>query len=163
MTNVNTRGPSRHRHWAVWKREETIDRRTFLITSAAAATGAALGTAVAAETEGPFGATGVPLPLEHGEGLPLGPLSNSRYPDAHIETLDRRIRPVLQGPVTSSSEGSGNRQEQLADPAPRSVAAKIEQVELDAPDPYEGTGFVRPLAPARPCSTCGPLPSTTAC
>jgi gluconolactonase len=69
-----------------------MDRRTFLITSAAAATGAALGTAVAAETEGPFGATGVPLPLEHGEGLPLGPLSNSRHPDAHIETLDRRFK-----------------------------------------------------------------------
>ena len=33
-----------------------------------------------------------------------------------------------------------------ADPAHRSVAAKIEQVELDAPDPYEGPGFVRPLA-----------------
>jgi len=69
-----------------------MDRRSFLITSAAAATGVALGTSVAAETEGPFGANGVPLPLQHGEALPLGPLPNARIPDAHVETLDPRFK-----------------------------------------------------------------------
>ena len=40
----------------------------------------------------PLGETGVPLPVSAGEALPLGPLSGSRYPDPHIEALDKRFR-----------------------------------------------------------------------
>ena len=55
-----------------------MDRRVFLATSTAAMAAAALKTAYA-ETEGPFGETGVPL--KGTDRLPLGPLPNSRYPD----------------------------------------------------------------------------------
>jgi len=68
-----------------------MNRRAFLAASAATATAATLKVAAAA-TEGPFGETGVGLPLPRGEGLPLGPLPNSRYPDVHIEALDKRFR-----------------------------------------------------------------------
>ena len=61
-----------------------MNRRGFMATSAAIATAATLKVATAA-TEGPFGETGVGLPVPPREQLPLGPLSNSRYPDAHIE------------------------------------------------------------------------------
>ena len=41
----------------------------------------------------PFaGQTGVPLPIEAGSLLPLGPLPGSRYPDQHVESLDKRFR-----------------------------------------------------------------------
>jgi gluconolactonase len=33
-----------------------------------------------------------PLSVPQPEGLPLGPLPNSRYPDSHIESLDRRFK-----------------------------------------------------------------------
>jgi gluconolactonase len=65
-----------------------MDRRSFLAAGAAAATAFTF-KAQAVETEGPFGATGAPL---HGERLPLGPLPNSRYPDTHIESLDKRFK-----------------------------------------------------------------------
>jgi gluconolactonase len=38
------------------------------------------------------GETGVPLPVSAGERLPLGPLPGSRYPDPHIESLDKRFK-----------------------------------------------------------------------
>src|SRR4029077_10044921 len=64
-------------------------RRAFLAASAATATAATLQAANAA-TEGPFGETGVSL--RPSEKLPLGPLPNSRYPDTHIESLDKRFK-----------------------------------------------------------------------
>jgi len=64
-----------------------MDRRKFLATSAAAATVALVEGANAA-TVPPFGETGVPLP---GQPLPLGPLPDTRYPDKHIEVLDKRF------------------------------------------------------------------------
>ena len=63
-----------------------MDRRAFL---AASATAVAV-TAANAATEGPFGESGVPL--RSAERLPLGPLPNSRYPDTHIEILDKRFK-----------------------------------------------------------------------
>ena len=65
-----------------------MDRRNFLTASAAVAT-VAVAKTVAAATEGPFGETGVPLPGS--EPLPLGPLPDTRYPDKHIESLDKRF------------------------------------------------------------------------
>jgi len=59
-----------------------------LAATAAAATTVTLKAAGAA-TEGPFGETGVPL---RPEPLPLGPVPNSRYPDPHIESLDKRFK-----------------------------------------------------------------------
>jgi gluconolactonase len=40
----------------------------------------------------PSAQTGVPLPLSPAERLPLGPLPGSRYPDPHIESLDKRFK-----------------------------------------------------------------------
>lgn len=68
-----------------------MDRRRFLATSAAAATVVAAKVAAAA-TEGPFGETAVPMPVPEGAELPLGPLPDSRYPDKHIESLDKRFK-----------------------------------------------------------------------
>jgi gluconolactonase len=68
-----------------------MDRRAFLAASAATATAVTLKVAAAA-TEGPFGITGAPLPVPQAEKLPLGPLPNSRYPDGHIESLDKRFK-----------------------------------------------------------------------
>jgi gluconolactonase len=62
-----------------------VDRRAFLAAGAAAAGCAG---AASAQTEVPYGVTGVPLPAP---GLPLGPLPDSRYPDPHIESLDKRF------------------------------------------------------------------------
>jgi gluconolactonase len=67
-----------------------MKRRAFLAASAAAATAVTLKVAAAA-TEGPFGATAAPLPVTGSDRLPLGPLPNSRYPDSHIEALDKRF------------------------------------------------------------------------
>jgi gluconolactonase len=67
-----------------------MNRRAFLAASTAAAATAALKVASAAETEGPFGETGVRLKAT--DPLPLGPLPNSRYPDPHIEALDKRFK-----------------------------------------------------------------------
>jgi gluconolactonase len=68
-----------------------MNRRLVLATSAAAATATTLKVAAAA-TEGPFGHTSDPLPVPPMERLPLGPLPNSRYPDVHIESLDKRFK-----------------------------------------------------------------------
>jgi gluconolactonase len=67
-----------------------MDRRAFLKTSAAAGAMLATTQGAIAETEGPAGNTSVPL-HPTGEGrLPLGPLPNSRYPDEHIEVIDKK-------------------------------------------------------------------------
>ena len=69
-----------------------MDRRAFLATSAA--TGAMLATTrgAIAETERPAGETGVVLPASSEARLPLGVLPNTRYPDTHIESLDKRFK-----------------------------------------------------------------------
>jgi hypothetical protein len=56
-----------------------MDRRAFVAASAVTASGLAL-RAAAAATEGPFGATAIPVPAA--QELPLGPLpgSLSRHP-----------------------------------------------------------------------------------
>jgi gluconolactonase len=61
-----------------------MHRRAFITATAAAATVATLKGATAA-TVPPLGTTGVPV--RPGEALPLGPLSGSRYPDPHVESL----------------------------------------------------------------------------
>jgi gluconolactonase len=66
-----------------------MDRRAFLAGSAAAATAATLKTAAAFDVP-PFGETGVPNAAP--EALPLGPLPDTRYPDKHIESLDKRFK-----------------------------------------------------------------------
>ncbi len=66
-----------------------MQRRAFLTASVATATAVTLKAASAA-TEGPFGETGVALAVRPSERLPLGPLSGSRYPDPHIEALDKK-------------------------------------------------------------------------
>ena len=63
-----------------------MNRRTFLATTAAAATAATMKAAPAA-TVTPFGQTAVPL--RSTEPLPLGPLPGGRYPDSHLESLKR--------------------------------------------------------------------------
>jgi gluconolactonase len=68
-----------------------MNRRAFLAATAATATVATIKTASAA-TEGPFGETGDPLPLSAEARLPLGPLPGSRYPDVHVESLDKRFK-----------------------------------------------------------------------
>src|ERR1700755_147001 len=68
-----------------------MDRRTFLTTSAAGAMLASVKGAIA-ETERPGGENGVALPATADARLPLGPLPNTRYPDTHIESLDKRFK-----------------------------------------------------------------------
>ena len=82
-----------------------MHRRAFLAASAATAAVVNLRVAAAA-TEGPFGATAAPLPVPQAEGLPLGPLPNSRYPDSHIESLDERFKgSVYEGAVERVATG----------------------------------------------------------
>lgn len=69
-----------------------MNRRIFLAASTAATTAAVVNSAAAVETEGPYGETGVAMPVPPSARLPLGPLPNTRYPDAHIETLDKRFK-----------------------------------------------------------------------
>src|ERR1700691_5958304 len=67
-----------------------MDRRAFLRTSAAAGAMLATTQGAIAETESIPGNTSVPL-NPTGEGrLPLGPLPNTRYPDEHIEAIDKK-------------------------------------------------------------------------
>lgn len=68
-----------------------MDRRAFLALSTAGAMATTLKGATAA-TEGPFGETGVLVPSSPTARLPLGPLPNTRYPDSHIESLDKRFK-----------------------------------------------------------------------
>src|SRR5215211_7281278 len=68
-----------------------MNRRAFLATTAAAVTMKA----ASAATVTPFGQTGAPTPST--APLPLGPLSGSRYPDSHLESLKKP--PVSFGPT----------------------------------------------------------------
>ena len=68
-----------------------MNRRLFLAASTATATAAALKTAAAA-TEPLLGETGDPLRPTGDLRMPLGPLPGSRYPDPHIEILDKRFK-----------------------------------------------------------------------
>ena len=68
-----------------------MDRRIFLTGAAVAATGAAI-QAAAAASEPLLGASGAPTPTTGELRLPLGPLAGSRYPDVHIESLDKRFK-----------------------------------------------------------------------
>jgi gluconolactonase len=68
-----------------------MDRRAFLALSTAGAMATTLKSATAA-TEGPFGETGVLVPSSPTARLPLGPLPDTRYPDTHIESLDKRFK-----------------------------------------------------------------------
>jgi gluconolactonase len=63
-----------------------MNRRTFLATTAAAAAAATMKAASAA-TVTPFGQTGAATSST--DPLPLGPLSGSRYPDSHLESLKK--------------------------------------------------------------------------
>ena len=67
-----------------------MNRRAFLAASTAAI--AAVPLAASAATEPPTGVTGVELPDVGTLRLPLGPLPGSRYPDPHIEVLDKRFK-----------------------------------------------------------------------
>jgi hypothetical protein len=69
-----------------------MDRRAFLATSAAAGAMLATTRGAIAETERPAGETGVVLPASSEAKLPLGVLPNTRYPDTHIESLDKRFK-----------------------------------------------------------------------
>jgi gluconolactonase len=68
-----------------------MNRRAFLATSAAGGMLATVKGAIA-ETESPPGNTSVPLHASGEDRLPLGPLPNSRYPDGHIESIDKRFK-----------------------------------------------------------------------
>jgi gluconolactonase len=68
-------------------KDRNVNRRTLLKGAAAlAATGATVHAASAA-TVTPTGQTGAPT--RSTEPLPLGPLSGSRYPDSHLESLKK--------------------------------------------------------------------------
>jgi gluconolactonase len=64
-----------------------VNRRNLLRGAAAIATTAVTVKAASAATVTPFGETGVPA--RSTERLPLGPLSGSRYPDSHLESLKK--------------------------------------------------------------------------
>src|SRR6185312_9085105 len=68
----------------------TLNRRRVIKGAAALAATAMTATAASAATERPLGETGVPL--RDSQPLPLGPLPGSRYPDPHIEALDKRFK-----------------------------------------------------------------------
>src|ERR1700735_2247629 len=67
-----------------------MDRRAFLKTSAAAGAMLATTQGAIAETESPPGNTSVPLNPTGAGRLSLGPLTNTRYPDEHIEVIDKK-------------------------------------------------------------------------
>jgi gluconolactonase len=64
-----------------------VNRRNLLRGAAAIAATAVTVKAASAATVTPFGETGVPT--RSTERLPLGPLSGSRYPDSHLESLKK--------------------------------------------------------------------------
>ena len=72
-----------------------MDRRAFLVTTAAAATAATMKAASAA-TVTPFGQTAAPV--RGSEPLPLGPLSGAVYPDPHLESMVKPKEPTF-GPA----------------------------------------------------------------
>ncbi len=71
------------------KQSGGVERRTLLKGAAALAVTAAT-TASAGATERPLGETAVRL--RDTQPMPLGPLPGTRYPDAHIEALDKSFK-----------------------------------------------------------------------
>ena len=67
-----------------------VARRTLLKGAAALAATAATATAASAASERPLGETAVRL--RDTQPMPLGPLPGTRYPDAHIEALDKSFK-----------------------------------------------------------------------
>lgn len=67
-----------------------MDRRHFLTAAAATAATAATLNVASAKDEGPYGETAPAL--KPTEPLPLGPVAPLRYPDPHIESLDKRFQ-----------------------------------------------------------------------
>jgi len=67
--------------------KHTLHRRNLMKGAAALAASAVTVNAASAETVTPFGQTGAPT--RSTERLPLGPLSGSRYPDAHLESAKK--------------------------------------------------------------------------
>ncbi len=66
---------------------QPLDRRLLFKGAAALAATAVTASAASAATVTPFGETGVPT--RSTDKLPLGPLSGSRYPDSHVESLKK--------------------------------------------------------------------------
>jgi gluconolactonase len=67
--------------------KQSLDRRNLIKGAAALAATAVTVKAAFAATVTPFGQTGAPT--RSTEPLPLGPLSRSRYPDSHLESLKK--------------------------------------------------------------------------
>ena len=65
----------------------SLDRRTLMKGAAALAATTASAKAASATTVTPFGQSGAPT--RSTDRLPLGPLSGSRYPDPHLESLKK--------------------------------------------------------------------------
>jgi gluconolactonase len=66
---------------------QSLDRRNLFKGAAALAATAVTASAASAATVAPLGETGVPT--RSTDKLPLGPLSGSRYPDSHVESLKK--------------------------------------------------------------------------
>ena len=67
--------------------EHSVNRRILLKGAAAAAAAGVTAQAASAASVTPFGQTGAPT--RSTEPLPLGPLSGSRYPDSHLESMKK--------------------------------------------------------------------------
>jgi gluconolactonase len=75
-----------------------------------ASTAEATATAAGAAAEVPLlGQTGIPLPVSTPAQLPLGPLPGSRYPDPHIEAIDRKRFTGSAGPGAVERVATGFR------------------------------------------------------
>jgi gluconolactonase len=75
-----------------------------------ASTAEATVTTAGAATEVPLlGQTGIPLPVSTPAQLPLGPLPGSRYPDPHIEAIDRKRFKGSAGPGAVERVATGFR------------------------------------------------------
>src|ERR1700692_3939046 len=88
-TRWGVRSPDqRFTRFQTTSREVTMNRRTFLATTAGAAAAATM-TAASAATVAPFGQLG--SPTQSTDPLPLGPLTGSRYPDSHLESAHPKL------------------------------------------------------------------------
>jgi gluconolactonase len=72
---------------------QPLNRRRLIKGAAALAATAVTATAARADTVAPLGQTGAPT--IQGDALPLGPLSGSRYPDAHLESAKKGGKPTF--------------------------------------------------------------------
>ena len=74
----------------------SLNRRRLIKGAAAFAAAAVTASTASAETVAPLGQTGAPT--IQGDALPLGPLSGSRYPDAHLESAKKGGKPNFGPP-----------------------------------------------------------------